>query len=105
MMLARNLENSPAADELPQVSAVMAADLRGAGYGLLPHDKIVAVLNELGRELKRWPCPAQVIEKLRGAGLAYRSGNLLEHKGTMTPEVARENIARMKKMLAGVGAR
>ena len=103
MMLARNLENSPAADELPQVSSVMAQDLRGAGYGLLRPDKVVAALNELGRELTRWPCPAQVIEKLRGAP-SYVTSYLLEHTSQRTtPEMARENITRMKKILAGVG--
>lgn len=102
-MLARNLENSPAADELPQVAAVMADDLRHAGYSHVPHETITLALNELGRELTRWPCPAQVIEKLRGAP-SYGTSYLLEHTSQRTtPELARENIAKIKKMLAGVG--
>lgn len=103
-MLARNLENSPSAEEIPDIAAVLAADLCEDGMSHVGSDRVVRALNQLGRELTRWPCTAQVLEKLRKMPnnqvlqiARYPAGK------DVTPEEARENIRKIRLMLNGIG--
>jgi len=65
VMLTRQLDNAPAADDLPQCTKSMAMDLIAEGIRSNRCDDLADALNTLGRTQSRWPTVAQVIELLK----------------------------------------
>lgn len=64
-MMARQLDYSPAADDLGKCILVMADDLAKAGF-TGEHAKIIAdTLDTLGRSQTRWPTVSEIIQHAR----------------------------------------
>lgn len=61
-MLARNLENAPAAEELPTVAKVLALDLLELKYND-PY-RVACALTDLSRENPKWPSTPRIIMAL-----------------------------------------
>ena len=105
-MLLRGLDFSPATEDLPQIARVLAEDLRQSDYVHLDPQPVVEALNALGRELKRWPCTADVIEKLRMPKQPpHYDATLALPFPYAKPEIAAANMSRIREMLRSVGRR
>ena len=93
-LLARKLENCPAADELPIVAEVLTDDLIAAGH--VRADRVGAALETIGRYDMRWPQPARVIEVVRQTAndeaMAY-------HKRLPPPERTPEQLERIQNLI------
>ena len=103
VMLARNLESSPAAEDLAQIAEVLEHDLVRAGLGHMPDEAIVRALNNIGLEVVRWPCTAQIISKVRTTHVEWKQADNVACFPTASPDDARKNIQRIREMLSGVG--
>ena len=62
-MLARRLENAPAADELPMCAQVLCDDLMNCGYMDGDATKVGGAIDRYGRGAERWPrtCDIQAV--------------------------------------------
>ena len=104
-MLARGLDNSPAADELPYYAEVLAGDMVAEGLGAKDADRIAEALDTLGRHLDKWPTPRAVLDTLKTNRKAYKpfpKERQLEHQISDEEREAqhlrnRELIERLKR--------
>ena len=69
-MLARALDNAPAADELPMYAQVMTDDLMNCGYGDDNAAYVGGAIDQYGRTAERWPRTRDIQDVLHG--IAYR---------------------------------
>lgn len=60
VMLARNMEYAPAADEIPIVAKILTQDLVNMGYADCDSDRIGHALNLAGRNFDKWPSTFQI---------------------------------------------
>lgn len=63
-MLARQLDYSPAAEELPMTVQVMVEDFQTYGLTDVDADRVEAAFMFLGPRIQRWPTARTVIEAL-----------------------------------------
>ena len=94
-MLARKLENCPAADELPIVAEILADDLIAAGYG--NDQRVASAIEHIGRNDLRWPQPARVIEAIKECG--KHSAHTV-YTALPPPERTPEQMERINKLIA-----
>ena len=105
--LARNLHGAPAADELPIIAEVMAADLRIFGYNEQHTDMVEASINQFARTHDDWPTVRQVREEMQDAARQRRmnqpqlpapppGAEMLTHLGDYLPD-ARADVAAFRK--------
>jgi len=99
-MLARKLENSPTAEELPIIAAVMAGDLADARYGDEHAARVAAAFDFLGRTQSRWPTPADVIQRLHQTAPRAGFGIIAALPAPKNLEVAQRHIQRLREGLA-----
>ena len=93
--LARALKYGPSPDELTLTVSVWCDDLTAAGVAGNPQ-RVLAVIEEIGREAIEWPKPAEVIARLRE--LQRRDRIALESKpsqetGTLSKAEAKARLA------------
>ena len=64
-MLARALNNAPAADELPLYAQVLTDDLMNCGYTDADAAKVAGAIDKYGRDAEVWPNTKRVQDALR----------------------------------------
>ena len=95
-MLARNLDNSPAADDILMVASVYHDDM--VAHGLTDDDaeRVGNAFEIAGRRAQRFPRPVDVILNLpRPANL------MLTENVEISDDEAKSNVRKIKSMLAG----
>lgn len=98
-MIARNLEGSPAADEIVHVASVYADDFRNRGLTDDDAERIQAAFRLIGGKVTRFPPPAQILECLP----AREPQKMLEHE--ITDEERERNLERLDAMMRKAGLR
>ncbi len=88
-MLARNLEFSPAADELPMVAQVLVEDLQAWNYSDADCDRVSDGINTAGRSTRRWPTNHDI-------RAAIKKRSEWEPEQRALPSTKKEKVARMR---------
>lgn len=91
-MLARQLDYSPAAEELPQVIEVMHQDLQRMGFSDADSERIAMAFDRLALTATKWPTVVAVKEVV--PRLAETSFKRLPYK--RTPEVRERGIEALE---------
>ena len=95
-MLARQLDYSPAAEELPLVIEVMHQDLVRAGFGDSDSERIAIAFDRLALTVSKWPTTVAVREAVpRRAETAFKR---LPYK--RTPEGKQKGLEVLKRLKA-----
>lgn len=98
-MLVRGVDYSPAAEDLPSVTRVMIDDLIRLGLTDQDASRVEQAFSTVALHIGRWPTAFMIRENLpKRSDQNFRR---LESPGTpVSPEVAKQNIERIRKMIA-----
>ena len=105
-MMARNLERTPKAEELPFCIRVLTDDLMNCGYTDTESLKVAEAIDRFGRDAKAWPTTRDIQATLRD--LAHHNYmNRNDYKSLPEPSTEKQRrkdtgmkeIAKMKSLL------